>query len=458
MHRIVFLMGVLAMWLNHAMVAQSPVWDTLPIQLNQTPRFMYEDTSEGWLYIGGNFWKANGDSCNYLIRTDGEGYETPAIDSLGNHQPMPQTPLMMTSYQGKKIVGGFGGIVHGNHKNWSWVNLGNIVTWTHSHYKDNLIFGGGFSNIGGASLSSVAAWDGQTWSSLYGIDTVIGGNTICGIVEYQGDLYVGGNISPSDAQVELLRWDGQVWQEVPGAVASSMGGINCMVVFKDELYVGGIFTKSAGSPGNNIARWNGHRWEGLGEGVGIKNEGGNSVQQMFIHDGYLWVAGVFNYAGGIYTPHLARWDGDRWCKVGVSHTNVRVGSLKDTLYNTISVFNPNGPGGYYAIRKLLDPSYADTCSAPVVASVATSSPEAQVRAYPNPTSGQCWVQLDVNSTSRGQLRLLDAVGRVVRTQPVPLAEAHQPIRLDVGGLSSGFYTLQYVSHNLCLSTTLSIQQ
>lgn len=79
-----------------------------------------------------------------------------------------------------------------------------------------------------------------------------------------------------------------------------------------------------------------------------------------------------------------------------------------------------------------------------------------ISVYPNPSAAQCWVQLEIHPSSHGQLRLLDALGRVLRTRAVSAAEARQPILLDTRGLSPGYYTLQYLTPDLRLSTTLSL--
>ncbi len=124
-HLVAFLLSLFVP--GATLLGQQAVWDTLPIAFNSSPRFLFEDTTEDKLYIGGNFWKVNGDPVNHLVRFDGTNYDLPALDSAGVHLLLPQTPLMMQLYEEKLYLGGFGGLIQYQNHNWNWLDFNNAV-------------------------------------------------------------------------------------------------------------------------------------------------------------------------------------------------------------------------------------------------------------------------------------------------------------------------------------------
>ena len=85
----------------------------------------------------------------------------------------------------------------------------------------------------------------------------------------------------------------------------------------EELYAGGTFARADGVWTRRIARWDGQRWARLGEGIfGADTE----VRALVPFDDgsgeALYVGGEFNNAGGVATFHVARWDGATWSAVG----------------------------------------------------------------------------------------------------------------------------------------------
>lgn len=450
MNNRIFLLLLLCLSTCLAGVSQTAVWDTLPIGLNWTPKFMYEDTVTDQLFIGGGFWKVNGDSVNYLIAYDGENWHEPALDSQGNPILIPQTPEMMTRFGSELILAGWGGIISNQQNSWTWLDFNNAVIWAAMPYQGKMVFGGRFSSIGLSqdSLDAVAVWDGQQWADLYGVNQVLGGenNAVTDIVEYQGEIYIGGNFTEPGGLNEITRWDGQQWRDVGGGVPNSgLGGINDMIVYRGDLYVGGIFTKANGAPGNNIARWNGQQWDDIGGGVGVKNEGANSVEEMMVYNDELWVTGSFLFAGGIPAQFMAKWDGSRWYSLGEEflYTNV-LGTFRDTLYSTTGVLLPDGTARYHLV-KLLQPEYYDTASAAVVnTSIRPTVEEPELRLFIDSQTESLLVELsDVPAkTNRISIQVIDLAGRVVLKEEVPAANGSLSHQLEIRSLSEGNYFVE----------------
>ncbi len=76
-----------------------------------------------------------------------------------------------------------------------------------------------------------------------------------------------------------------------------------MAAIGSNLYVGGLFTNIAGTPANNIARWDGANWFPLGSGLD------NNVDVLATDGRNLYVGGSFIMAGGKSSYHFAVWYG-----------------------------------------------------------------------------------------------------------------------------------------------------
>ncbi len=64
----------------------------------------------------------------------------------------------------------------------------------------------------------------------------------------------------------------------------------------------------------------------------------------------------------------------------------------------------------------------------------------QFSCAPNPATGMTWLSIDAkNGFSNATLKLLDGMGRVIRTENLALTDGEQSIPLDLTGLPSGLY-------------------
>ena len=164
--------------------------------------------------------------------------------------------------------------------------------------QDRLIAGGSFDNAGGIQADGLTRWDGQKWESINdGVQRWITSLSL------KGDtLYIGGR--------------NQIWKLVEGTFEKVGDPIYCFIngiyydtspaaiVFDNHgrMIVGGFFTKAGNVTANNIARWNGVRWESLGSGTN------SLVSSMVLDDsGNLFVGGGFSQAGGKVSHNLAIW-------------------------------------------------------------------------------------------------------------------------------------------------------
>ena len=193
--------------------------------------------------------------------------------------------------------------------------------------KGNLYAGGFFDVAGDVPANSIARWDGVSWSTL-------GKGELNGI--YQGyvfaleasgnNLYVGGSFSLAGGSGanNIAKWDGNRWSAfivpMPGG-EGEYNGVNgpvFAVAHKGrDVYVGGSFDFAGGSAVNNIAKWNGSKWSGLGSGLtGSPSEGLPYVLGLKFDDDSLIATGYFMEAGGTAAHNIAVWDGGGWSAMG----------------------------------------------------------------------------------------------------------------------------------------------
>ena len=189
-----------------------------------------------------------------------------------------------------------------------------------------LYVGGNFSNAGGVPARCIARWDGSTWSVLgSGLDDIP--SIVYALAVFDDGngpaLYAGGYFTSAGGVPvsSIARWDGSTWSGLGSGVATSSlspGFVHALAVFDDgngpALYAGGAFSSAGGVPVSSIARWDGSTWTALGSGV----DGGIRALIAF-DDGSgpaLFTGGGFTTAGGVSANRVAKWDGSSWAPLG----------------------------------------------------------------------------------------------------------------------------------------------
>jgi flagellar hook capping protein FlgD len=190
-----------------------------------------------------------------------------------------------------------------------------------TYYNGQVYIGGSFNAIDGEvsppfpDQLNMARWDGTGWMSI----PIPGSNTGAwpGIVEamavYQGELYVGANVSrwrgaPSDY---IIKWNGLSW----GAAGSGPnpgvdGQVYALLSSGTDLFAGGDFINADGNVVNHVARWDGSAWHALGDGLN------GQVVALTEYQGQVVAAGSFTASGNTALPGVALWNGSAWQAVG----------------------------------------------------------------------------------------------------------------------------------------------
>jgi len=177
--------------------------------------------------------------------------------------------------------------------------------------------GGLFTNATGVAVASIAKWDGRNWSPLNdGIRLLSGirGN-VSALALAGNELYVGGYFEYTGkvSSPHLAKWNISTnqWSAIRNGRANGIpGNVRAIAASGKDVYVGGELYSAGTVRVNNIARWDGKKWSGLGSGVGGR------VNAIFIDGNNIYVAGDFSAAGGVAADKIAKWDGRKWSGIG----------------------------------------------------------------------------------------------------------------------------------------------
>jgi trimeric autotransporter adhesin len=205
---------------------------------------------------------------------------------------------------------------------------------------------GAFDTVGGTASAGVAVreTDGQWRSFEPGPQPNLNGTVWTGLTLPNGDLVVGIN----DFQT-IKRWNGTSWSPMGALLQGQLPGqIYALGLAPNgDIIAGGTFNQSNGLPVNNIARWNGSSWVGLGTGLQATTGLASVACIAFRPNGNILVGGFFDTAGGQPVNGIAEWDGSQWIALPSTPENRFVGAIavlpNGDLLAGGSTSNPNGP-------------------------------------------------------------------------------------------------------------------
>lgn len=182
---------------------------------------------------------------------------------------------------------------------------------------DKLYVGGTFTSVGGKNIWGIASWDGTSWDSLgSGIDQYPSGpfppREPWAITRFGSYLYVSGGFSHAGTIFTnaIARWDGTVWDSVPGTRFPAATVVSDMTVYNNELYICGSFDSVGNVLANSIAKWDGVTWSAIGQNYPFDSLTGTVTCLQFYH-GTLYVGGYFIDPTGS-SCKFAKWDGTSW--------------------------------------------------------------------------------------------------------------------------------------------------
>ncbi len=191
-----------------------------------------------------------------------------------------------------------------------------------SDSRGNLFAGGMFTKAGGVSALNIARWNGESWSELGGgVGFPIPGSRVVrsiladgGIVYVVGEFIFAGNIPVNG----IARWNGTEWENINNGewfryfLPTGEPYVELVGLAMDrdgQLYTAGDFKEAGGRSANNVAKWDGVTWSGLGTDNSVDSDVSAMLPDK---NGGLYVAGDFTSAWGKVVNHIAHWDGSTW--------------------------------------------------------------------------------------------------------------------------------------------------
>jgi hypothetical protein len=423
MKRIQFLIGALLTLLPFIGIGQNweQVGGGIPVSL-QSPRVLY---SHGGSLIAGV--QTSQPFHNPIFVWDGTQWGNPYDWCQGGN-----STLDITEFQGRlAVIGGCGIAVYEASE---WLNIAPVVARGFGHYQGDLIAVGWFSEIGGIPASKVARWDGSAWHAF---DTTVweGGAISCAI-EYQGDLYVGGNMIDGELDIDRIgRWDGSQWNKVGNGIRGGMGIVSCFAIYEGDLYIAGRFTTELGNPGPNVARWDGDQWKDAGGGLAEASGTGCDVWDMVVFNGYLYAVGSCSSAGGVPAAHIARWDGEEWCGLGdVFNNNISAITVHQGELYMGGAFTTINSDTVLRVAKWVGGDFVEVCG--TLTGVEDIEEETEVLSiHPNPTTGPLSI---TSSRPLLTVAVVDMLGRVLLSER---GESPNSKTIDLAHLPAGIYVV-----------------
>ncbi len=215
-------------------------------------------------------------------------------------------------------------IEHWNGHSWQIVSSPNASGSTSSfllgvatvpHDEDVWAVGASF-NSAGTFQALIERWNGHMWQIVPGV--AVSGGDLSGITAISDrDIWAVGNSGPGGhLQVFIEHWNGHTWQAVPGvnpAGSTSTFLDSVTAVSHNDIWAIGNAFNTTGSCQNLIEHWNGHAWSIVPSAnlAGLACFSLNGVAAV-PHDEDVWAVGnAFGTTGSTVTL-IERWNGHTW--------------------------------------------------------------------------------------------------------------------------------------------------
>jgi hypothetical protein len=260
------------------------------------------------LLLGGTFVAAGNVIANGFVVFDPA---TGGWSTLGN---ATYVKAIATTAAGDLVISGSFGSSGSSVARWngtSWTLLGSAgnggVAALAIHPNGDVFAAGTFTSIGGVACSRIARWNGTTWSPLgSGIDSDVHALTI----RPNGELIAGGifTMAGGVATSRIASWNGTSWTPLGSGV--DWGAVFALTTMPNgDVVAGGNFATAGGVSALGIARWNGASWSAFGDPYEV-------LALAVLPNGDLVASGYFTMVGGIPCNGIARWNGTSWSALG----------------------------------------------------------------------------------------------------------------------------------------------
>lgn len=369
--------------------------------------------------------------------------------------PVENVQKIIFSNDSMIVVGDFG---IGIYKNGQWIHklsdengsIRDIIPYK-GKYLIAIGYGGWF--LGFLDAPQVLLWDGDTtFTEFENITNYLSpGGGVFGLANYQNNVIMAGNVRLFQGGImdNIMSWNGSNWDDMDGGIHNTvgLGGVTVLQDYQGDLYIGGMFYQNNHSKENLIARWDGQKWKSVGGGFGWGYGAGSEIiNAMHVHDGYLYVSGAFQLAGGTPANSIARWDGNEWCGCGSTFDGqvLAMAHYRDTLY-VAGGFNHIDGDSITKVARFIGDNFADTCGSLAVAIQSLLPEPIFLEGFPNPAINTFIINLPLSKTETVKLVVYNNMGQVVI--PSQRYTTNSKISFDVSTLSKGAYIGRLMSED-----------
>ncbi|OFX76837.1 MAG: hypothetical protein A2X12_11740 [Bacteroidetes bacterium GWE2_29_8] len=275
------------------------------------------------LYVGGSFSYSGATSVNNIAMWNGASFQamgTGANTVVYSVLAIDQYNV----YAGGDFssIGGVANtsrIAKWNGTTWEPMGTGvNSTVYAIAKNAGIIYAGGDFSLAGGITANYIAKWNGATWSAF---PKEINGRVYSIISIDTNNIYIGGNFSyvnTTDLAGRIAKWNGTKW-DTTGFKSGLSSTVFCMYKNDKDLYVGGEFAKAGNMPFGKFAKFDipNSKWNSFNINRAVTKPTSTSLNNGYINAVYVknnkvYIGGDFSYAGGVQTDNVAMWDGKKW--------------------------------------------------------------------------------------------------------------------------------------------------
>ena len=284
------------------------------------------------LYAGGYFTYAGRTNANYIARFDGTNWQPVGAGMNDRVDALAVTNNLV--YAGGYFTGTKDGhslpyLGCWNGANWNSLGSAGGLVYALAVGPNGLYAAGTYYTGNAYGSPFFNRWDGSAWNNMlvFAPDTTLFAVPLSDPVGYdaiaiQGNnVYLGGNImsfsqyapgtlfDPITNCQNIIRFDGTYgWVMGTGLNKTNVA----MAVLGSTVFAAGTFTTAGGLPANQIAKWDGATWSGVGGGV----VGNGTVFALATMGNNLYAGGSFTNLGGVPANRIAKWDGANWSALG----------------------------------------------------------------------------------------------------------------------------------------------
>jgi len=409
---------------------------------------LYHDTLNNQLLASGYFYNfATDESINGLVKLENNTWKSFDDDQ----EFLPLSVIIFNDSLFASSDGGNANISKWSDSTWTIVGETNGIINNLYSFKDSLFAVGRFLMIDNIPMKNLGKRRGSNFTKVGTYITALS-QFYC-MAEYKGELYVGGKFAFVDPEntttsYSIMRWNGLKWRDLldnEGIISYMNEFVNTnitkMIEYKDELYIMGRF-KDSDNADNHIMRWDGENYHSIGGGLN------GTPEDAIVFNDELYVVGEFTKAGyntpsEIEANGIVKWDGEKWCNLG----NDLAGVIYDIEeYNNELYVSGNIQyiGGVIVnnTAKWIGGDYTENCTDVISSNDEFKSIEFSFSITPNPTSNTLNITLEnVLLQKNIQLQITDLLGQSIFQQHIPIFEKTWTHQLDVSAYPSGTYFL-----------------